>query len=504
MERVISENSTTDGLCLVPQSSTSSLRNALSKALKQGLVKRLAPRVYVDTTADANGVIVNNIFSIVATLYPGAIISHRSAVETGLDVSKKHIVITHDKEGDRALGEITIHAIKGPAPLSSDMPFVSGLYISSHPRSWLECLQTRRKSHNFSKTLSLDEMENILEQRVSLVGQEKFKKMIDELHEIAEEFSWKKEAERFQKIAGAMLGTRSTDRLRTEKARARQMGLAYDSQREVIFTELVKQLRQQPKGLKREIELTRDEWSVLCFFEAYFSNYIEGTKFSVEEAEKIVFEEKIPSNRPEGHDILGTYKMLFPMAIAPSKILELNSAEEFEDEICRLHLEVMRAHPEKNPGRYKETANRVGALEFVSPDLVKGTLHRGFEYLGALTSPLQKALFLKFLIVEVHPFNDGNGRVARLILNRELHRTQQWPILIPTVYRIDYRGGLRALSLSHNANAYIKVMRKAQKISSLLDCSSFVKSRKQLESYRAFEEDESITFNWSLLERVIR
>src|SRR3546814_6364556 len=45
--------------------------------------------------------------------------------------------------------------------------------------------------------------------------------------------------------------------------------------------------------------------------EAYFSNFIEGTEFAIGEAVEIVFEGRIPENRPaDGHDVLGTYLQL--------------------------------------------------------------------------------------------------------------------------------------------------------------------------------------------------
>ncbi len=54
--------------------------------------------------------------------------------------------------------------------------------------------------------------------------------------------------------------------------------------------------------------------SVLCFYEAYFSNYIEGTKFTIEEAKDIVFNNRIPQHRPDdAHDISGTYNVLADM-----------------------------------------------------------------------------------------------------------------------------------------------------------------------------------------------
>ena len=51
-----------------------------------------------------------------------------------------------------------------------------------------------------------------------------------------------------------------------------------------------------------------DPERVFAFFEAYFSNFIEGTEFEIDEAEEIVFGGVIPEERPaDAHDVLGTF-----------------------------------------------------------------------------------------------------------------------------------------------------------------------------------------------------
>ena len=52
---------------------------------------------------------------------------------------------------------------------------------------------------------------------------------------------------------------------------------------------------------------------------------------------------------------------------------------------------------------------------------------------------------MMFLVTEVHPFADGNGRVARIMMNAELAAAQQTRVLIPIVYRSNYLSSLRAL-----------------------------------------------------------
>jgi Fic family protein len=59
---------------------------------------------------------------------------------------------------------------------------------------------------------------------------------------------------------------------------------------------------------------------------------------------------------------------------------------------------------------------------------------------------MPRALFLMLLITEVHPFEDGNGRVARLMMNAELSAIDQFKCMIPTVHRDNYLNGLRGVS----------------------------------------------------------
>jgi len=73
-----------------------------------------------------------------------------------------------------------------------------------------------------------------------------------------------------------------------------------------------------------------------------------------------------------------------------------------------------------------------------------------------------------FLISEVHPFLDGNGRIARVMMNAELVKKMQTRIIIPTVYSDDYIGVLRRLTRQHDPLAFIKMLQRAQVFSSTM------------------------------------
>ncbi len=62
---------------------------------------------------------------------------------------------------------------------------------------------------------------------------------------------------------------------------------------------------------------------------------------------------------------------------------------------------------------------------------------------------------MMFVTSEVHPFLDGNGRLARVMMNAELTAKNQTKIIIPTVYRDDYLGALRKLSRNQDPSVYI-------------------------------------------------
>ena len=90
---------------------------------------------------------------------------------------------------------------------------------------------------------------------------------------------------------------------------------------------------------------------MFAFVESYFSNYIEGTTFTVEEAEDIVFRGRIIANRSEdSHDIKGT----FDAALRNPFYSETpDTAEEFLMWLRRANAMVMQARKDKHPGEWK-------------------------------------------------------------------------------------------------------------------------------------------------------
>ena len=91
-----------------------------------------------------------------------------------------------------------------------------------------------------------------------------------------------------------------------------------------------------------------------------------------------------------------------------------------------------------------------------------------------------------FLVSEVHPFADGNGRTARIMMNVELVAASEERIVIPTVYRANYLSALKALSQSARPEPLIRVLDYAQRWTAAVDWRSVEETRRELEDCKRF------------------
>ncbi|MBI5942146.1 MAG: cell filamentation protein Fic, partial [Caulobacterales bacterium] len=62
------------------------------------------------------------------------------------------------------------------------------------------------------------------------------------------------------------------------------------------------------------------------------------------------------------------------------------------------------------------------------------------------------------------PFNDGNGRISRIMMTKELLAAGLSRIIIPTVYRNDYFDALRALSRRDDPSIFVRSLEFCQKV----------------------------------------
>jgi Fic family protein len=107
---------------------------------------------------------------------------------------------------------------------------------------------------------------------------------------------------------------------------------------------------------------------------------------------------------------------------------------------------------------------------------------------------MARAIYMMFLCSEVYPFNDGNGRVARIMMNAELVKGNQT--------RINYLLSLRKLSRNKEPSALLKVLDRLQLCSDNLYGDDFDELNDYLVKCNAFEEPERGKLN--IIERTFK
>lgn len=94
-------------------------------------------------------------------------------------------------------------------------------------------------------------------------------------------------------------------------------------------------------------------------------------------------------------------------------------------------------------GRYKKLPNEVGGRETTPPELVEQELRFLLRsYNAQKQKSLEELLEFHYVFESIHPFQDGNGRVGRLILFKECLRNGIVPFIIDEELKMFYYRGL--------------------------------------------------------------
>ncbi len=155
----------------------------------------------------------------------------------------------------------------------------------------------------------------------------------------------------------------------------------------------------------------------------YTSNAIEGNTLSPVETTLVIEQGVTISGKPlKDHlEALDHYD-----AIRYVRELAREQMALTESDIRNLHrLVVQRSRPDI-AGQYADLARYVrtetGRYEFPSPAEIPALMGDFAKWLNAAPDTPETAFTAHRCLVDIHPFNDGNGRTARLLMNLVLIR----------------------------------------------------------------------------------
>jgi len=198
----------------------------------------------------------------------------------------------------------------------------------------------------------------------------------------------------------------------------------------------------------------------------FSSNALEGNTLTESET-KIVLEEGITiGGKPlkDHFEAIGhaeAYDFLYTL---------VNSKTVQEKDIQQLHQLLYFRIDEKNAGKYRSTKAIITGSKYPLPKpgdlplLMKELIPR-IDKFRSENHPVKAAALAHKEFVFIHPFIDGNGRTARLLMNLILVQ-EKYPIsIIPPITRSEYIDSLEQAHINdHNfINFIARMVRETQK-----------------------------------------
>jgi Fic family protein len=196
----------------------------------------------------------------------------------------------------------------------------------------------------------------------------------------------------------------------------------------------------------------------------YASNAIEGFSYSESET-KVLIEDGLTVGGKPLRDALAVvghakaYNHMFTL-LQDNKITN--------QDILAMHSMLEGSLNSGNAGSYRDKPVLVTGSQhaFPRPEEIPSKMDDFEKWMATERSklhPVEFAVLLHKLLVNIHPFEDGNGRITRLAMNTALMQNGYLPILVPPVLRSEY---IASLEEAHTNDVPFKKFMFRQEIES--------------------------------------
>ena len=223
--------------------------------------------------------------------------------------------------------------------------------------------------------------------------------------------------------------------------------------------ELLKSIAAQKEQIDALRPLSREE---LANLEHYYdieltwsSNAIEGNTLSPVETTLVIEQGVTIGGKPlKDHlEALDHYD-----AIRYVRELARETTRLTESDVRNLHSLVMKRSRPDVAGRYADLPRYVrtesGRYMFPSPAEIPSLMGDFAGWLGRAPASPDTAFTAHRRLVDIHPFNDGNGRTARLLMNLVLIRAGYPPVAVRPEDRLDYIRSLQEEQAGRGSDSF--------------------------------------------------
>jgi len=200
----------------------------------------------------------------------------------------------------------------------------------------------------------------------------------------------------------------------------------------------------------------------------YHSNAIEGSTLTRRETE-IVLHEGLTVGGKTLREHLEAVNHKHAIDFVEALAREVEPLTEHN--LRQIHVLVLKGIDDEEAGRYRRGQVRISGSEYVPPDpsAVLGLMRDFFAWLigeAQSLSPVERAALAHFRLVDIHPFTDGNGRTARLLMNLILLLAGYPPAVVRNEDRLAY---YTALDQAHAGDTEPFVLMIAEAVEKSLD-----------------------------------
>jgi len=222
-------------------------------------------------------------------------------------------------------------------------------------------------------------------------------------------------------------------------------------------TALLKKIDEYKAVIDSRRPLTKEEVKELDnYFRiglTYTSNALEGNTLTISETKVIIEDGITVGGKPlkDCYEATGHAKAYdFMLSAARAENLVFS-----EDMILTLHRLFYSSLDTENAGKYRTYQVFITGTEYLPPEAseVPALMETFISELNDKSKtlhPIALAAFAHRRLVDIHPFTDGNGRTARLLMNLILVNQGYQIVSIPPILRIEYISALQAAQKSKN------------------------------------------------------